>query len=118
MNSHDLSTLFAQDYLTNEEAKTSDFIEMNHNPTTNSTLESQLYNYEDPLKYSSRIEFEPFQFESSSDVHFVEPHQVNGYIKSDGTTVDTHYRDGDGNPDTYLTKEAGGGYFRQDPGEK
>lgn len=49
---------------------------------------------------------------NQSDKTFVDPHHVNGYTKSDGTQVSGYWRDGDGNPNTTLTREEGGGYFR------
>lgn len=50
---------------------------------------------------------------NSSDTTFVEPHEVSGYTRKDGTVVDSYWRDGDANPLTTLTKENGGGYFRK-----
>ncbi|MEW8996217.1 MAG: hypothetical protein AB2376_17390 [Clostridium sp.] len=49
---------------------------------------------------------------NQSDKTFVDPHHVNGYTKTDGTQVSDYWRDGDGNPNTTLTREEGGGYFR------
>ncbi len=43
---------------------------------------------------------------------FVRPHYVSGYTRADGTQVRGYYRDGDGNPNTNLTVEQGGGYYR------
>lgn len=48
-----------------------------------------------------------------NDSTFVNPHEVSGYTRKDGTKVDSYYRDGDNNPLTRLTKEDGGGYFRK-----
>lgn len=50
-----------------------------------------------------------------ADVHFVEPHWVDGYFREDGTYVGGYWRDGDGNPLTTLTLEEGGGYWRTNP---
>lgn len=44
--------------------------------------------------------------------HHVKPHEVSGYTRADGTQVDGYYRDGDGNPNTQLTEQQGGGYVR------
>lgn len=48
----------------------------------------------------------------SSESEFVNPHEVKGYTRKDGTTVSGYWRDGDGDPTTVLTKENGGGYWR------
>lgn len=47
------------------------------------------------------------------DHSFVNPHEVNGYTRKDGSRVDSYWRDGDGNPLTKLTKKNGGGYIRK-----
>lgn len=44
---------------------------------------------------------------------FVDPHEVSGYERSDGTPVSGYWRDGDGNTDVNLRKEEGGGYYRK-----
>ena len=49
---------------------------------------------------------------SQDNSTFVDPHEVSGYTRADGTKVDGYWRDGDGNPFTNRTKEQGGGYFR------
>lgn len=56
---------------------------------------------------------------SSEDaqIHDVQPNWVNGYIRSDGVEVDGYWRDGDGDPNTHLTNEDGGGYLRSNPDE-
>lgn len=43
---------------------------------------------------------------------FVNPHEVDSYTRADGTVVDGYWRDGDGDTSVDLTKEEGGGYFR------
>lgn len=43
---------------------------------------------------------------------YVDPHWVNCYTRDDGTVVDGYWRDGDGDTGHDLTKEQGGGYFR------
>lgn len=60
---------------------------------------------------------EPASIGSGTDagVHHVAPHWVDGYARSDGTFVEGHWRDGDGNPNTTLTEQQGGGYERSDP---
>ncbi|WP_280771829.1 hypothetical protein [Salipaludibacillus daqingensis] len=47
--------------------------------------------------------------------HFVQPHEVDGYYREDGTYVDGYYRDGDGDTSVNLTAEEGGGYYRSNP---
>ncbi|WML24120.1 hypothetical protein [Neobacillus sp. OS1-33] len=47
--------------------------------------------------------------------HFVNPHEVSGYTKQDGTVVEGYYRDGDGEASTKLSKEESGGYGRSNP---
>lgn len=49
---------------------------------------------------------------SSKNGEFVNPHDVNGYTRADGTEVSSYFRDGDGDPTTRLSKEDGGGYWR------
>ncbi|MFJ5718140.1 hypothetical protein [Neobacillus sp. NPDC093127] len=53
--------------------------------------------------------------DSDPGVHHVDPHYVNGYVRSDGTEVSGYWRDGDGDPNTHLTAEQGGGYIRTNP---
>ncbi|MGL4656062.1 MAG: hypothetical protein ACRCWM_09300 [Sarcina sp.] len=65
------------------------------------------------LKLIARIAIREIGSEISSDSSFVNPHEVNGYTRSDGTDVSGYFRDGDGNPLTNLTRENGGGYFRK-----
>lgn len=47
--------------------------------------------------------------------HFVEPHYVDSYVRSDGTFVEGFWRDGDGNTNIDLTVDQGGGYMRTNP---
>jgi hypothetical protein len=54
----------------------------------------------------------------STEEHFVQPHHVSGYVKDDGTVVEAHWRDGDGNTDIDRTVEEGGGYFANNPVHK
>ena len=44
------------------------------------------------------------------DLHFVNPHHVQGYTRADGTVVDDYWRDGDGDTSDDLTVNEGGGY--------
>jgi hypothetical protein len=54
--------------------------------------------------------------ESGADpgVHHVDAHWVDGYTRADGTFVEGHWRDGDGNPNTTLSEQQGG-YMRSNP---
>ncbi|WP_340701067.1 hypothetical protein [Brevibacillus borstelensis] len=56
---------------------------------------------------------DPFNSLDSIDFVHVDPHEVSGYFRDDGTYVDPYWRDGDHNPLTTLTKEEGGGYYRR-----
>lgn len=67
--------------------------------------------YQDPLKYAYSIQFQPCTIDMNN-THFVNPHDVSGYTRADGTQVDGYYRDGDGNTNINRPVEAGGGYIR------
>jgi hypothetical protein len=69
------------------------------------------YNNSNELVYTSDLDAQS----EDVGVHHVEPHYVDGYERSDGTHVEGYYRDGDGNPETTLTEEDGGGYIRSNP---
>lgn len=64
-------------------------------------------NHTGPVQVASNVE-------ASEDpgVHHVKPHEVSGYTRADGTYVEGYTRDGDGNPNTQLTEQQGGGYLR------
>ena len=47
------------------------------------------------------------------DSHYVNPHYVDEYVRSDGTPVRGYYRDGDGDSSTHLNADNGGGYLRR-----
>lgn len=64
------------------------------------------YNNSNELVYTSDLDTQ------SEDIGV---HHVDGYERSDGTHVEGYYRDGDGNPETTLTEEDGGGYIRSTP---
>ncbi len=49
------------------------------------------------------------------DAHYVEPHYVEGYERTDGTSVEGYWRDGDGDTSVNLTEAQGGGYIRSNP---
>lgn len=50
-----------------------------------------------------------------SNIHFVNPHQVEGHYRQDGTYVESYWRDGDGNTSNDLNVEDGGGYLQTNP---
>ncbi|WP_423408357.1 hypothetical protein AABM38_22360 [Heyndrickxia sp. MSNUG] len=52
---------------------------------------------------------------SDPGLHFVNPHHVQGYTRSDGTVVDDYWRDGDGDTSDDLTVDEGGGYDQTNP---
>ncbi|KGP74575.1 DUF3892 domain-containing protein [Pontibacillus yanchengensis] len=68
----------------------------------------------DPLKYAHQHEFPELHL-NMANTHFVDPHYVDGYYRSDGTYVEGYFRDGDGNTNTNRSKEQGGGYIRTNP---
>ncbi|WP_394238309.1 hypothetical protein [Niallia oryzisoli] len=70
--------------------------------------------FQDPLKHAYKHQFQPLTLELDN-THFVKPHEVSGYIRADGTSVEPYYRDGDGNTMIDRTVEQGGGYFRSNP---
>lgn len=70
--------------------------------------------YQDPLKYAYKHQFQPLVIDLGN-THFVKPHYVDGYFRSDGTYVEGYYRDGDGNPAIDRPAELGGGYIRSNP---
>ncbi|MFV8829915.1 hypothetical protein [Alkalihalobacterium sp. APHAB7] len=72
----------------------------------------EIMQYQDPLKYSQKFQFKPLQLEN---IHFVKPHYVDSYVRSDGTVVQGYFRDGDGDTSVNRTVEQGGGYFRSNP---
>ncbi|MBO1515195.1 hypothetical protein [Metabacillus bambusae] len=51
--------------------------------------------------------------DSSSNQTWVDPHEVSGYVRSDGTQVAGYTRDGDGDTSVDRSLEEGGGYFRK-----
>lgn len=51
-------------------------------------------------------------------LHDVEPHTVEGYVRADGTVVDSYWRDGDSDASTHLTAADGGGYLQTNPDDR
>ncbi|WP_050615159.1 hypothetical protein [Bacillus testis] len=51
--------------------------------------------------------------DSSSNQTWIDPHEVRGYERSDGTYVESYYRDGDGNTNINRGLDEGGGYYRK-----
>ncbi|MCG7337154.1 hypothetical protein MHZ95_17995 [Sporosarcina sp. ACRSM] len=82
-----------------------------HHPIDGRTIYLE---YQDPLKHVNRLQFQPCTIQMDTS-HFVEPHDVKGYYRQDGTYVKGYYRDGDGNTDIDRDKEQGGGYTRSNP---
>ena len=52
------------------------------------------------------------QFTTLTPAHYVHPHHVSAYTRSDGTSVAGYWRDGDGN--TKVNRATG--YFARNPG--
>lgn len=77
---------------------------------------NDIFHYQDPLKYSSQHQFHALQLDMDmGNTHFVQPHQVNSYVRSDGSVVKEYYRDGDGNTAIDHTLSQGGGYTSTNP---
>jgi hypothetical protein len=74
----------------------------------------QIFDYHDPLKHVYKFQFKPFHL-NMDNIHFVNPHYVEGYVRKDGTIVEGYFRDGDGDTSINRTIEQGGGYFRTNP---
>lgn len=47
--------------------------------------------------------------------HFVNPHYVEPYYREDGTYIEGHWRDGDGDTNVDHHVEEGGGYTQTNP---
>jgi len=75
---------------------------------------SNFMDYQDPLKHAYKHQFQPLVLDVGN-THFVNPHYVNGYFRSDGTYVEGYFRDGDGNSVIDTPAEMGGGYIRSNP---
>lgn len=52
----------------------------------------------------------------ADDESFVNPHWVEGFVRSDGGIIDSYWRDGDGDTSIDLSLPEGGGFFRSNPG--
>lgn len=52
----------------------------------------------------------------ADDESFVNPHWVEGFVRSDGGIIDSYWRDGDGDTSINLSEGEGGGFFRSNPG--
>lgn len=51
------------------------------------------------------------QFTTLTPAHYVHPHQVSSYVRSDGAVVSGYWRDGDGN--TAINRSFG--YYARNP---
>lgn len=61
------------------------------------------------------MDFDVPDIQESEAVHFVDPHEVDGYYREDGTFIDRYYRDGDGDTTVNQSKADGGGYYQSNP---
>ncbi len=52
-------------------------------------------------------------FGEDDDSTWVDPHEVSGYERADGTSVEGYYRDGDGDTTIDRPIDEGGGFFRR-----
>lgn len=86
------------------------FDHMNSNP--NQELITQTDNPFGELFETPTI---PDMSEINPEQHFVNPHVVDPYFRTDGTFVQGYWRDGDGNTDVDLNVNQGGGYMRTNP---
>ncbi|WP_338778790.1 hypothetical protein [Metabacillus sp. FJAT-52054] len=86
------------------------------NHTLPGTYDSSIdfLDYQDPLKHAYKHHFKPLTLDLNN-LHFVSPHHVDGYSRSDGTYVKGYFRDGDGNTAVDHTLDLGGGYNRSNP---
>ena len=75
--------------------------------------------FRNPFHYIDDLFEEPGEAQGSDaaapETHFVEPHEVEGYEKEDGTFVEGYWRDGDGDTSHDRTLEEGGGYEQSNP---
>lgn len=117
-NLPNLSETFDQDYKTQSVDLIPDHnhsIDVNNFSHYNGELHES-FHYNDPLKYCYKHQFKPLHLDTNLDsgVHFVKPHQVDSYIRADGTLVEGYFRDGDGDTSINRSVEQGGGYLRRD----
>ncbi|TKD70765.1 hypothetical protein [Pseudalkalibacillus hwajinpoensis] len=108
----DVSSAFDQDYGLSTGYESTDFGEITVLDTNSFSGTNDVFHTSDPLKHAYKFQFEPLDL---GNLHFVEPHYVDGYFRSDGTYVEGYYRDGDGNPTIDRPIEHGGGYVRSNP---
>lgn len=73
-----------------------------------------VYQFDDPLKHVQSYNFKPLMLQMDN-IHFVHPHDVQGYVKKDGTVVNGYYRDGDGDTSVNRNVSQGGGYYQSNP---
>lgn len=110
----DPANLFDQDY---NRSRTSELYDHQYDVPTldiNSFSRQDIFNHNDPLKHSHKHEFPAMKLDLTN-THFVTPHEVDSYLRKDGTHVEGYYRDGDGNTSINRTENQGGGYFRTNP---
>ena len=108
----DTSNAFDNDFGVTGDLVTSDSTPVDYIETSFGQHQGQeIFNFSDPLKHVHQFEFEPLNLDINN-THFVQPHYVDPYIRTDGTLVEGYYRDGDGNPDIDTPVNRGGGYMR------
>jgi hypothetical protein len=91
-----------------------DLIPADHQNMNGHDYSNDFLDYQDPLKHSFKHQFQPFSIDVDH-MHFVKPHQVEGYYRQDGNHVEGYYRDGDGNTGINRSFEQGGGYTQTNP---
>ncbi|WP_052650778.1 hypothetical protein [Planococcus massiliensis] len=111
----DTSNAFDNDFSGTGELVTADYTPVDYFDTSFAQYHGQdIFHFNDPLKHVYQFEFEPLNLDIPN-THFVQPHYVDSYVRSDGTFVEGYYRDGDGNPNIDTTIDQGGGYVRSNP---
>lgn len=111
----DTSNAFDNDFGVTGELVTSNPTPVDYIDTSFGQHQGQeIFNFSDPLKHVHQFDFEPLNL-NIDNTHFVQPHYVDPYIRTDGTLVEGYYRDGDGNPDIDTPVNQGGGYMRSNP---
>ncbi|WP_226581050.1 hypothetical protein [Halobacillus litoralis] len=79
----------------------------------NSFSGQEIFDQPDPLKHAQQYQCP--KLDLTPGEHFVQPHYVDGYFRSDGTYVEGYYRDGGGNTNVNHSVSEGGGYTRTNP---
>jgi hypothetical protein len=77
--------------------------------------ESHLNGVADNNPFTNQENFYNLDEIKSIGTHFVNPHHVQDYTRTDGTHIEGYWRDGDGDTHHDLTTNEGGGYSRANP---